>query len=45
VAAKPAAKAREWVEGDPEFVGAPVPSDEARSTWPKRYQRAAPSKR
>lgn len=26
---------------DPEFVGEPFPADEARTKWPKRYQRAA----
>jgi hypothetical protein len=30
-----------WEEGDPEFVGDPVPSDEARATFPKRYQPVA----
>uniref|UniRef100_A0ACD6AC54 Uncharacterized protein n=1 Tax=Avena sativa TaxID=4498 RepID=A0ACD6AC54_AVESA len=37
VAAAKAITTRE--EGDPEFVGDPVPADEARATWPKRYQR------
>ncbi|XP_047096148.1 DNA (cytosine-5)-methyltransferase 1-like [Lolium rigidum] len=39
VAKRPAAKAKKWEEGDPEFVGAQVPADVARAKWPKRYQR------
>ncbi|KAM0917706.1 hypothetical protein ACQ4PT_009169 [Festuca glaucescens] len=33
--------AKAWEEGDPEFVGDPVPSEEARATFPKRYQPVA----
>ncbi|KAK1605224.1 hypothetical protein QYE76_028897 [Lolium multiflorum] len=40
---KPAAKARKWEEGDPEFVGAQVPADVARAKWPMRYQREGKS--
>ncbi|KAM0881728.1 hypothetical protein ACQ4PT_032774 [Festuca glaucescens] len=43
--AKPT-KARKVAGGDkdPEFVGEPFPAEEARTKWPKRYQRAAPAR-
>ncbi|XP_062205913.1 DNA (cytosine-5)-methyltransferase 3-like [Phragmites australis] len=33
------------VEHEPEFLGEPVPSAEARSKWPKRYDRNAAARR
>ena len=30
---------------EPEFVGEPVPAAEARSSWPKRYERSTAAKR
>lgn len=35
--AQPTKKARK-----PEFLGEPVPADEACANWPQRYQRASP---
>uniref|UniRef100_M8BRB2 DNA (cytosine-5-)-methyltransferase n=1 Tax=Aegilops tauschii TaxID=37682 RepID=M8BRB2_AEGTA len=29
---------------EPEFLGEPVPADEARAKWPQRYQRGAPKR-
>ncbi|KAE8797997.1 Nucleobase-ascorbate transporter 7 [Hordeum vulgare] len=42
--AQPTKKARNVAAGDrePEFLGEPVPADEARAMWPQRYQRGSP---
>ncbi|KAK1605857.1 hypothetical protein QYE76_029530 [Lolium multiflorum] len=37
----PQRAAEAWEEGDPEFVGDPVPSDEARAAFPERYMPVA----
>ncbi|XP_047043493.1 DNA (cytosine-5)-methyltransferase 1-like [Lolium rigidum] len=37
----PPRAAEAWEEGDPEFVGDPVPSDEARGAFPERYMPVA----
>uniref|UniRef100_A0A453Q0P4 BAH domain-containing protein n=3 Tax=Aegilops tauschii subsp. strangulata TaxID=200361 RepID=A0A453Q0P4_AEGTS len=44
--AQPSKKARNVAAGDkePEFLGEPVPADEARAKWPQRYQRGAPKR-
>ncbi|KAF7081251.1 hypothetical protein CFC21_085217 [Triticum aestivum] len=44
--AQPSKKARNVAAGDkePEFLGEPVPADEARAKWPQRYQRGSPKR-
>ncbi|KAE8805531.1 Nucleobase-ascorbate transporter 7 [Hordeum vulgare] len=42
--AQPTKKARNVAAGDrePEFLGEPVPADEASAKWPQRYKRGSP---
>ena len=43
---QPTKKAQNVATGDrePEFLGEPVPADEARAKWPQRYQRGSPKR-